>query len=108
MPINLYEKSGGGDDFAKKFDEAEFVIAIWDSCTQKLVITNDRFGFYRLFYTVSNDQFIFSPEMKGILCCQSRKKEIDLVALAQYMRFQHLLGDRTFFDGIHLLPGGSS
>ena len=50
---------------------------------------------------------IFAPEMRGILCDETFPRKLDLTALAQYIRFQHLLGGRTFFEHIELLPSAS-
>jgi asparagine synthase (glutamine-hydrolysing) len=62
---------------------------------------------YDLFYACRAGRLLFSPEVKGILADPSFPRQIDLTALAQYMRFQHLLGDRTFLQDIRLLPPGS-
>jgi asparagine synthase (glutamine-hydrolysing) len=97
----LYEQNG--PNFAKHLNGA-FIIAIWDSIRQQLIITNDRFGLYPLFFAHSGSTFIFAPELKGILCDRSIPRALDVTALAQYMRFQHLLGDRTFFEDITMLP----
>jgi asparagine synthase (glutamine-hydrolysing) len=102
--LNLYEQFG--ETFASRLNGA-FIIAIWDKTRQCLLITNDRFGLYPLFYTCHNDRFIFAPEMKGVLCDPTFPRKLDLTALAQYMRFQHLLGCYTFFEGIQLLPNAS-
>jgi asparagine synthase (glutamine-hydrolysing) len=45
--------------------------------------------------------------MKGILCDADFRKELNLAALAEYMRFQQLLGEKTFFEGVELLPYAS-
>jgi asparagine synthase (glutamine-hydrolysing) len=104
VALALYETLG--DDFASRLKGA-FIVAIWDKTRSRLVIANDRYGMYPLFYAQYGGRFSFAPEVKGILCDGSFAKRLDLVALAQYMRFQHLLGERTFFEGIKLLPGGS-
>jgi asparagine synthase (glutamine-hydrolysing) len=100
----LYER--GGIDFAKHLNGA-FVIAIWDQRQRRVIITNDRFGLYPLFYSSWGRRLIFAPEMKGVLCEVAIPRHLDLTALAQYMRFQHLLGHRTFFEDVHLLPAAS-
>ena len=102
--LALYEK--WGDPFVNRLNGA-FIIAIWDKARRRLLIANDRFGLYPLFYTCHGGRLIFAPEMKGILCDQAFPRKLDLTALAQYMRFQHLLGERTFFEDIALLPGAS-
>jgi asparagine synthase (glutamine-hydrolysing) len=104
MALALYEKLG--DDFASQLNGA-FIIAIWDKTRDRLLITNDRLGLYPLFYTCRGGRLVFAPEMKGILCDEAFPRKLDLTALAQYIRFQHLLGGRTFFEDIELLPGAS-
>jgi asparagine synthase (glutamine-hydrolysing) len=102
--LALYEKRGDG--FVRGL-EGSFVIAIWDSGRDRLLIANDRFGLYPLYYAARDGRLIFSPEVKGILCDQTLERKLDLTALAQYVRFQHLLGARTFFEDVHLMPPAS-
>jgi asparagine synthase (glutamine-hydrolysing) len=104
LALALYERLG--NNFASQLNGA-FIIAIWDKNRHQLIVTNDRFGLYPLFYSCKGDQFSFAPEMNGILCDETFPRKLDLTALAQYIRFQHLLGDRTFFEEIKLLPNGS-
>jgi asparagine synthase (glutamine-hydrolysing) len=100
----LYEKKGEG--FVTELNGA-FLIGIYDKREKRVLIVNDRFGLYPLFYACQNEQLLFAPEMKGILCSEHFSSRLDLTALAQYVRFQHLLGVRTFFEDIQLLPSGS-
>jgi asparagine synthase (glutamine-hydrolysing) len=102
--LTLYERRGL--DFPRYLNGA-FVCAILDWQRQHLIIANDRFGLYPLYYTTRNDRLVFAPEVKGVLCDSGFKRELDLTALAQYMRFQHLLGQRTFFEDLRLLPPGT-
>ena len=104
IALALYEKMG--EDFVHQLTGA-FIVAIFDKVRQRLLIANDRFGLYPLFYAYYTDRLIFAPEMKGILCDDAFPRKLDLTALAQYMRFQHLLGERTFCEDIQLLPNGS-
>ncbi len=104
VALTLYEEYG--DKFAGRLDGI-FIIAIWDKTRQRLVITNDRFGLYPLYYAHHTGRLLFAPEMKGILGDASFSKKLDLTALAEYVRFQHLLGDKTFFEDLKLLPNAS-
>lgn len=104
LALALYEDRG--DEFVSQLNGA-FVIGIYDKKRNCILIVNDHFGLYPLFYACYNKQMIFAPEMKGILCDESFPRKLDLTALVQYVRFQHLLGERTFFEDIQLLPGGS-
>jgi asparagine synthase (glutamine-hydrolysing) len=102
--LSLYEQEG--DSFISKLEGA-FIVAIYDRRTNRILIANDRFGLYPLFYACRNGRLLFAPEMKGILCDADFPRKIDLTALAQYTRFQHLLGERTFFEDIQLLSAAS-
>ncbi|MEW6403723.1 MAG: asparagine synthase-related protein [Chloroflexota bacterium] len=104
IALALYESLG--DNFVSQLKGA-FIIAIWDKSRRQLLIANDRFGLYPLYYAHINDKFIFAPEMKGVLCDNTFSRRLDWTALAQYMRFQHLLGERTFFEDIQVLPNAS-
>ena len=104
VALALYENQG--DQFVSQLNGA-FIIGIYDKRVNRLLIINDRFGLYPLFYANHAGRFIFAPEMKGILCDEAFPRKIDLTALAQYVRFQHLLGERTFLEDIFLLPGAS-
>jgi len=99
--LALYEQNGL--DFARQLDGA-FVCAILDKSKNQLVLANDRFAFYPLYYSAQGGSFVFAPEVKSILCHSGFHRRLDLTALAQYMRFQSLLGTRTFFEDIYQLP----
>jgi asparagine synthase (glutamine-hydrolysing) len=104
LALTLYEREG--DNFVSQLNGV-FIIAIWDRARNQLLIANDRFGLYPLFYAYRAGRLIFAPEMKGVLCDETLPRQLDLTALVQYMRFQHLLGERTFFEDIKLLPNAS-
>jgi asparagine synthase (glutamine-hydrolysing) len=87
--------------------EGAFVLAIWDRARQELIVANDRFGRYPVFWAHYDGRLIFAPEVKGILCDPGFPKELSLTALAEYMRFQQLLGEKTFLEGVELLPSAS-
>lgn len=100
----LYQKYG--EAFIKQLNGA-FFLCIWDQRRGKVLIGGDRFGLYPHYYSNQGGRFILAPEVKGILCDPSFERELDLTALAEYVRFQHLLGEKTFFKDINLFPSGS-
>ncbi len=102
--LRLYQDKG--ERFIHDLEGA-FVLTIWDRGQQEVIIANDRFGLYPLLYAHYDGRLIFAPEMKGVLCHPDFPKELDLTALAEYTRFQHLLGDKTFFEGLKLLPNAT-
>ncbi len=104
LVLRLYREKG--KEFIQDLEGA-FLVMIWDRSKQEVIIANDRFGMYPLFYAHYGGKFIFAPEMKGILCNPGFDKKLNLAALAEYMRFQQLLGEKTFFEDITLLPPAS-
>ncbi len=94
------------DDFIHHLNGA-FILALYDKHRHRLLLANDRYGLYPLFYACRSGRLLFAPEMKGILCDETFPRKVDVTALAQYVRFQHLLGARTFFEDIQLLPSAS-
>jgi asparagine synthase (glutamine-hydrolysing) len=98
--LRLYQDRGA--DFVKAV-EGVFATAVWDRSCLRLMIANDRFGFKPLYYARSGGKFIFAPEIKGILADRTFPKTLNLTAVAEYMRFRQLLGEKTFFEGVNLL-----
>jgi len=95
-----------GDAFPTNLN-GTFVTAIWDKRHETLLVANDRLGLYPLYYADLPGSFAFAPRVHAILSDPLFVRRIDPVAVAEYIRFQHLLGERTFFENVHLLPNGS-
>ncbi len=99
--LELYEARG--TQFVAHLN-GMFVLAVWDARRKLVVVANDRYGLYPLYYSYTSGRFVFAPEVKAILCDPGVDRALNLTALAEYVRFQHLLGDKTFFEGVQLLP----
>jgi len=104
LVLHLYQDRG--KEFVAEV-EGVFLILIWDIENHELIIANDRYGLYPLYYSHQNNRLIFSPEVKPLLNFAIAQKKINYVALAEYMRFQFLLGDKTFFEDIELFPNAT-
>ncbi|MBU0704001.1 MAG: hypothetical protein KKC18_09090, partial [Chloroflexi bacterium] len=102
--LHLYQAKG--ESFIHDL-EGVFVLALWDAERNRLLVANDRFGLVPTYYAHYDGMLIFAPEVKGILADPAFEKRLDLTSMAQFLRFQRLLGDYTFFEGLHLLPYGS-
>jgi asparagine synthase (glutamine-hydrolysing) len=87
--------------------DGEFLVAVWDRTAGELVIVNDRFGLYPHYFCHTQGALVFSPELKALGEAPGFRARLDLVAVAEYTRFQHILGDRTWLDGVDLLPYAS-
>ena len=81
-----------------------FTIAIWDDDAGEVVLVNDRYGLYPHYVARTVHGLVFAPEIKGVLAAPGVPRRLDRVSIAQYVRFQQLLGDRTWLEDVRLLP----
>lgn len=75
---------------------------------RKVTLFNDRYGMGRIYLHEGKDEFLFASEAKSLLRIRPTLRAIDPTALAQSLRFNCVLGNKTLFKGISLLPPGSS
>lgn len=87
--------------------EGPFFVVVYEVAEQRLTLFNDRFGLYPHYYSARAGAFAFAPEVKGVLAAPLIPRTLNLMAVAEYMRFQQLLGEKTFHDDISLFPYGS-
>lgn len=86
-----------------------FAYGLWDNAAQKLYVVRDRLGIKPVYYwhDPSTGIFCFASEIKALLVASGRADwQIDAESLAQYLTYENLLGDRTLFAGIRMVPPG--
>jgi asparagine synthase (glutamine-hydrolysing) len=69
---------------------------------------NDRYGMHRLCYHESSEAFYFAAEAKAILAVRPELREADPVGLGEFVACSCVLGNRTIFKDIHVLPAAST
>lgn len=84
-----------------------FSLAGFDPDRMELVLATDRLGLRPLYFTETPDWFAYASEVKALLAIRDKTPPLDAVALRQFFAFDHLLGDRTWWRGIELVPPGS-
>jgi asparagine synthase (glutamine-hydrolysing) len=99
--VHLYEESGL--DCVQVLN-GMFAFAIWDEAEQRLLLARDRLGVKPLFYRINDGRLVFASEIKGILADTAVPRSINYRALSDYLAFQNVFGDKTFFEGIRNLP----
>jgi asparagine synthase (glutamine-hydrolysing) len=98
--LHLYEEHG--ENFISNLNGA-FVVAIWDRSIRKLVLTNDRIGLQPIYYAHRNGNLIFASNVGALLADPDISKQVDSVAIAQLLTFDHVLDDRTLLEEARLL-----
>ncbi len=81
-----------------------FAVGVWDEPKGSLLLARDHFGIKPLYYTKVNETFFFASEMKALLADRGVQREIDPVALDQYLSFLYIPEPRTIFTGVKALP----
>lgn len=101
--LHLYEEFG-----VECFEKLNgiFAIAIWDIPNQQATLARDRMGVKPLYYSVSGGQLIFGSEMKVLLANPQVKREIDPIALNEYLSFEYVPTPRTILRNLYRLDAG--
>lgn len=96
-----------GKNALKRFN-GMFALALWDKQARVLMLARDRYGIKPLYYTRIGSTLLFSSEIKGILASKSYRSAMNKQGLLEYLTFQNFFTDATLFEGVYILPAGSS
>lgn len=69
---------------------------------------NERYGMHRIYYHEAKDGFYFAAEAKAILAVRPELRSADQRAVGEFISCGCVLENKTLFEGIHVLPPGSS
>ncbi len=101
--IHLYEECG--ENMLIKIN-GMFAFAIWDSQKQQILIARDRIGQKPIYYTLTNEAFLFASELKALLRHPSVNREIDLLSLSKYLTYEYVPAPHTILRGVNKLQPG--
>ena len=83
-----------------------FAFAIWDNQGKKLFAARDRFGVKPFYYSLFNNDFYFSSEIKALHAAGIPKEANEKVWASYFAYGSYGMPDETFWEGIAQLPGG--
>jgi asparagine synthase (glutamine-hydrolysing) len=95
-----------GPDCVRELD-GMFGLAIWDNRTHTLLLARDRAGEKPLFYAKAGDDILFASELQCMLQHPGISKDLDDVALADYLRLGYVLEPRTMFRAVRRVEAGT-
>lgn len=98
--VHAYEEYG--TDMVNKL-RGMFAFVIWDTNKQQLFGARDYFGIKPFYYANINGNLVYGSEIKSIIEYPDYKKEVNKVALENYLTFQYSVLEETFFKGIYKL-----
>ena len=83
-----------------------FAIVIWDKVKEKLFLFRDRLGEKPLYYSTTEQGFLFASEIRSILASGQVKRKLNHDALSTYRVYQTVWNPDTIIQDIQALPPG--
>ncbi len=83
-----------------------YAFVIWDKKTKKLFAARDIFGIKPLYYAHMNGTLLFGSEIKSFMEHPKYDKIFNEDALGNYLSFQFVPTNETFFKGVYCLQPG--
>lgn len=84
-----------------------FAFAIYDRARRTLFLARDRFGVKPLFMArLSDGSMAFASELKGLLAHPLLRREVDPLAVEDYMAWGYVPDHRSMLRGVEKLPAG--
>jgi asparagine synthase (glutamine-hydrolysing) len=103
--VHAYEEFGS--DFVRELD-GMFALALWDAVNQRLVLARDRLGKKPLFVTSRSDGTLeFASELAALLLDETIERDVDDVALAEYLQYGYVPSPRSILRGMSKLAPGT-
>jgi asparagine synthase (glutamine-hydrolysing) len=85
-----------------------FCAAILDESAKRLVLISDRLGSYPLYWYNGPGYFTFASDLKSLLRIPAIHPTLNPRAVADYVAFGFLFGDKTLAEQVRLLPAAST
>jgi len=102
--LHLYEQLG---DRAFVELNGSFLLALYNLKSHELLLVNDRFSSRPLFYYCDGERLIFGSQLRPLLKFQALPRRLDQQAVFEFFAFQRVLGERTFYQDVKVLPPAS-
>lgn len=103
--LEMYKKNNDFN-FLKEIDGI-YSAVIYDSNEKKIHLISDRYGLRHLYWTRNNDYLAWGSEVKIVLALNDFKPQVDRLAVDQFINIGYILENRTFLDGVELVPSGT-
>lgn len=101
--LHLYEEYGVD---CLNMLNGQFSIAIWNCKMQELFLARDRVGIRPLYYTSTEDGFVFASEIKSLFEYPKVKPKISSKSLSQVFTFWTTLTPYTLFENMYEVSPG--
>jgi asparagine synthase (glutamine-hydrolysing) len=80
-----------------------FAFAVLDRRRGAVFLARDRMGIKPLHYAIDGKRLVFGSELKALLCDPALRREIDPIALDEYLAYEFVPSPRSIVRGINKL-----
>ncbi|HEY0673342.1 MAG TPA: asparagine synthase (glutamine-hydrolyzing) [Longimicrobiales bacterium] len=94
-----------GPDFLDKLD-GMFALVLWDGAARRLILARDRLGEKPLYYTRTEQLFLFASELTALLKHPDVDDRLDYEALSEYLALEYTAAPRTILQNARKLEPG--
>jgi asparagine synthase (glutamine-hydrolysing) len=101
--LHLYEDHG--TDLFRHL-RGMFTFGLYDRPRRRLLLGRDRMGIKPLYYHDDGRRVAFASELKALMLDPTIPRDVDDEALALYLTYQYVPGQRTIWRGVRKLPPG--
>jgi len=84
----------------------DFVFAVWNENNKELLLARDHMGVKPLYYSLVDNQLVFSSEIKGILAFPDFEKKVNESYIAHHFSLVEYSIENTLYENIYLLKSG--
>jgi asparagine synthase (glutamine-hydrolysing) len=102
--VHLYEEYGL--DFVQHL-RGMFVLAIWDSNRQRLILARDRIGQKPLHYRLEDGRLSFASELKSLLQIPDIPRRLNHASVLRFLTLQYVPHPHSILEGFNKLPPAS-
>src|SRR6266852_2014187 len=81
-----------------------FAFAVLDLRRGRVLLARDRMGIKPLHYAVDGRRLVFASELKALLCDPALRRELDPIAVDEYLALEYVPSPRSIVRGISKLP----
>jgi len=84
-----------------------FAFSLYDQREKCVYLARDRYGIKPLYWANTSSCVLFGSEQRAIKRHPQSPRGVDTAGLVEYFTFQNIISNRTFVDGIQIVPAGN-
>jgi len=84
-----------------------FAAAVWNATDRTLLLVTDHLGTHPIYYAHGRDYLVFGSGARAVAHAPGLPRSANLDAIAEFITFEQVYGEKTLFSKVHLLAPGT-